>query len=251
MFDISKVKLGKDPAVFSGKTLKLSNYLDVPKLPPLPPDGSDWFKRVSRFNVAGNNIYSDCVCAGAAHMRQTWTANAGQYELITPDKDVIAQYLKLTGGQDTGLNMLAFLNVWANKGIFGGDKVGAFVSVNPRKPTQVQYANWLFGGVYLGLMLPLSAQNQSVWDVPPGGPVGDGEADSWGGHCVDMGKVSPTGVSVSTWGEMQEATWAFLSSYCDEAYAIVNLDWFNVAHKTPTGLAWKDLLADRAALTRA
>jgi hypothetical protein len=241
------MKLGKLSALYDRRTLKLSRYLDVPKLPPLPPE-SNWLKKVSKFNMGGNDQYGDCVIAGAAHMRQTWTANAGRREIITPDKTIIKQYLKLTGGQDTGLNMLATLNYWRHTGLFG-DKIGAFVSVNPRKSTQMQYANWLFGGIYLGILLPNSAQNQQIWDVPPGGPVGDGEPESWGGHCVCAGKITPDLCTVATWGEEQKMTTAFTAMYCDEAYAIITLDWFNVEHKTPTGLAWKDLMADLKALT--
>jgi hypothetical protein len=241
-------KLGKAPAVFDRRTLKLSSYLDVPKLPPLPPDGSDWFKKVSKFNMAGNDVYGDCVVAGAAHMRQTWTANAGRREIITPDKTVIKQYLALTGGQDTGLNLLAVLNHWRQVGLFG-DKIGAFVSINPRKNTQVQYACWLFGGVYVGLMLPTSAQGQRLWEVPASGPVGDGEPESWGGHCVTCGVADSKRYVFSTWGEEQAATVGFAATYSDEMYAVVSIDWFTVNHKTPTGLAWADLMADLKRIT--
>jgi hypothetical protein len=235
------LKLGKTPAKYDGRTLKLSSYLDVPKLPPLPPAGSDWFKRVSRFNMAGNDTYGDCVIAGAAHMRQTWTANAGK-EIITPDKTVVKQYLSLTGGQDTGLNMLAVLNYWRQHGLFG-NKIGAFVSVNPRKVTQMAYANFLFGGIYLGLELPLAWQDAKIWDAGPNGPVGDYEPGSLGGHCVAAGKATLAGYVVSTWGMEMQVTPAGMM-YADEAYAVLSLDWFTATHKTIHGFAWKDLKSD-------
>lgn len=242
------MKLGKLPAKFDGRTLKLSNYLDVPQLPPLPPEGSDWFSKVSQFNMGGNDTLGDCVIAGAAHMRQTWTANAGRREVITPDKSIITQYYKLTGGQDTGLNMLQTLIHWRKYGLWG-DKIAAFVSVNPRKLTQVAYANYLFGGVYLGMELPLAWQDAEVWDMPGGGPTGDGEPGSWGGHCVAAGKVNADGVTVSTWGTEILVTPAGML-YCDEAYCIISLDWFNTAHQTPTGLKWKELMADLGEVTK-
>lgn len=236
------MQLGKLPAVFDRRTLKLSSYLDVPKLPPLPSE-SNWFGKVNRFNMGGNDDYGDCVVVGAAHMIQTWTANAGRRELSFSDKTIVDAYLRLTGGQDTGLNMLAFLNHWRQTGIFGS-RIGAFVSVNPRKITQMQYANWLFGGVYVGLQLPMSAKGQEVWDVPPGGPVGKGEPDTWGGHCVNCGQASGLGYTVATWGMKQAVTPMFMATYADEAYAILTLEWFNVNHKTPAGFAWRDLKAD-------
>ncbi len=243
------MKLGKLPALYDRRTPKLSAYLDIPKLPPLPEE-SDWFKKVSKFNMGGNDSLGDCVVCSAAHMIQVWSANAGRREVINPDKKIIDTYLMLTGGQDTGLNMLAFLNYWRQTGVFG-NKIGAFVSVNPRKVTQMQYANYLFGGIYVGLQLPLSARGQKVWDVPPGGPVADGEPDSWGGHCVDCGRASGTGYSVGTWGAKQLVTPAFMATYADEAYAILTLDWFNVNHKTPNGFAWPDLKADLHRITSA
>ncbi len=239
-------KLGKGSAVSSQKTKKLAGYLDYGQRPPLPPGGSDWFYKVSEFNTAGNLDYGNCVVAGAAHMRQAWTANAGRREIVTPDQKVIDEYLGLTGGQDTGLNMLAFLNHWRKVGVFR-DKIGGFVSINPRKITQMGYANWLFGGIYVGLMLPLSAQKQKVWDVPPGGPIGNGEADTWGGHCVNAGMVTSAGnYVVASWGMEQVLTPGFMATYSDEAYAVLSLSWFTVTHKTVHGFAYRDLLADLA-----
>jgi hypothetical protein len=241
-------KLGKTSATFDSRTLKLSNYLDIPKLPPLPPGGSDWFKAVSRFNMAGNEDYGDCVAAGAAHMIQTWTANAGRREIITPDQKVVEEYLKLTGGQDTGLNMLAFLNHWRNVGVFG-EKIGAFVSVNPRKITQMAYANWLFGGIYLGMELPLAWQDAKVWDGGPMGPVGRYEPGSWGGHCVAAGVLGKSGYVVSTWG-MEMLITPTGMMYADEAYAVLSLSWFNTAHQTVHGFMYRDLLSDLSKITR-
>ena len=238
--------LGKTPATYRESTKRLSAYLDLPKLPPLPAE-SDWFKKVSKFSMAGNDQYGNCVVAGAAHMVQTWTANAGRHETIIPDKQVIDAYLKLTGGQDTGLNMLAFLDYWQKVGIFG-NKIGGYVSVNPRKITQMQYANYLFGGVFTGFLLPLSSQNQAVWEVPVYGPVGRGEPESWGGHCAPIGVTSPHAYTVSTWGVEQPATPGFVATYSDEAYAILTLDWFTVTHKTPYGFAYRDLLSDLKAV---
>ena len=69
-------KLGKLPAVYDSRTLQLENYLNIAKLPPLP-DATDWFAMTSPFPMAGNDQYGDCVVAGASHMVQTWSANAG------------------------------------------------------------------------------------------------------------------------------------------------------------------------------
>ena len=238
------MKLGKLLRTIDSRTLWLENYLNVPALPPLP-ETADNFAKVSRFNMGGNDQYGDCVVAGAAHMIQTWSANAAR-EAIIPDKTIINTYLKLTGGADTGLNMLEFLKFWRNTGI-AGHKIGAFASVNPKNLTTMRYANWLFGGIYLGIMLPVSAQKQQVWDVVS--LSGDGAPGSWGGHCVNNGLSTPRIFKVGTWGMEQTATANFMATYCDEAYAILSLEFFDKNHKTPAGFDWKTLLADLKAVT--
>ena len=47
----------------------------------------------------------------------------------------------------------------------------------------VATAIWLFGGAYIGVELPISAQTQDVWDVPAN-LTPDDEPGSWGGHAV-------------------------------------------------------------------
>ena len=54
----------------------------------------------------------------------------------------------------------------------------------------------LFGGVYIGLALPLTAQNQDVWDVVPNGGA-NAEEGSWGGHCVYVPKYDTVGSPAS------------------------------------------------------
>jgi len=235
-------KMGKLPAKFDERTLRLENYLDVPKLPPLP-DTSDWFAKVSQFNMAGNDQYGDCGVAGAAHMIQTWSANAGR-EVITPDKVVVNTYLKYTGGQDSGVYLLDFLKYWRNTGI-NGHKIGVFAAIDPKNLTSIRYANYLFGGVYFGFEIPESAMQQfdagKPWDYVPGSQIE-------GGHCVNGGIATPRQIKVGTWGKTQWVTAAFIGHCCDEAYAIIALEWFDKTHKTPTGFYWKDLLSDLKAI---
>lgn len=44
-------------------------------------------------------------------------------------------------------------------------------------------AIWLFGGAYIGVELPITAQNQEIWDVPQH-PGPKDEPGSWGGHAI-------------------------------------------------------------------
>ena len=237
-------KLGKLPAIYDSRTLRLENYLNIPKLPPLP-DTSDWFAMTTQFPMLANDQYGDCVVAGAAHMIQTWSANSANECFIT-ERKVVDTYLNLTGGVDSGLNMLEFLKYWRQTGI-DGHKIGAFAAIDPKNLTSWRYANYLFGGVFSGFALYESATTQfngnKAWDVvkKPGLFLG--------GHCVNGGIVTPHLLSFGTWGKKQWATVNFVGQYCDEAYAIISLDWFTADHQTPHGFHWKDLLADLKAIT--
>jgi hypothetical protein len=50
----------------------------------------------------GNDTYGDCTMVAAAHMIQSWNAQTGESLPVPVDQQVIAQYLKLTGGKAHG-----------------------------------------------------------------------------------------------------------------------------------------------------
>jgi hypothetical protein len=250
--DHNLVKLGKHDAVYDDRNLKLVNYLIKTELPPLPST-YDWFQRISRFGPLGNLVAGDCVVAGAMHMVQTWTANQG-HEIIMTQEQALALYSQLTGydpktgANDNGLNIAAFLKFWRQTGVVG-HKIGAYVMVNPHDHRQLAYANYLFGGVYCGLALPLTARNQQVWDVTDPSLAEEAAPGSWGGHCVNLGIHDPLGYVFSTWGEEQYATGPFVNSYCDEAYAIISQDFLDGNNKAPNSFDLESLTKDLQAVT--
>lgn len=247
------IKLGKLPYVPDKRNLKLANYLIPTKLPPLP-ESYDWFQRVSKFGPLGNLKAGDCVVAGSMHMIQTWTANQN-HEVIMTAEQAISLYSQLTGydpetgANDNGLNMAAFLKFWRKQGVYD-HKIGAYVQVNAQNHTQLAYANYLFGGVYCGVALPLTAQNQQVWDVTDPNLTGNAEPGSWGGHCVNLGIHDPLGFVFSTWGEEQYATLSFVHAYCDEAYAIISQDFLDGKNGAPNGFDLNQLQKDLHAVTK-
>jgi hypothetical protein len=232
--------LGKDFPQRDRRTLRLSQYLDTAKLRPIPGEDNHYTK-LSRMTKACNDVHSCCVVSGAVHQVQVWSANAARERIIS-DADLLNVYYTCTGGVDSGLNVLSFLKYWLKNPI-AGHPLGAFVAVNPTKIEQVKAAIHLFGGVFTGIGLPLSAQNQSVWDVVSGGP--ESASFGWGGHLTVCCQYDAQGNLYNyTWGEKVAMTPAFTSVYCDEAFALLGLDWFRADHKSPDGLAWRDLVAD-------
>jgi hypothetical protein len=246
MADHSGMKLGKQSARHDPRTLLFEKYLTA-ALPPAPPQ-VDWTPAVAGgWPMMANDRIGDCTCAAAGHMIEEWTANAGN-QVIPSDVAIVKAYESITGynpndpSTDHGAVEIDVLNYWRRTGI-AGHKVAAYVKLTPGNLDHIKAAANLFGGCYIGLALPKTAQTQDVWDVPPGGPHGDGAPGGWGGHAVPVVGYDGTGPTVVTWGALKTMTWNFWTAYCDEAYAILSLDFFNNG-KDPQGFDMTTLSAD-------
>jgi len=189
--------------------------------------------------MMGNDTIGDCTVAAAGHCIEEWTTDAGN-PVIVPDSTIIAAYAAVsgynpnTGQHDVGAIEIKVLNYWRQNGI-GGHSIQAYVALEPGNLDHVRDAVFIFGNCYIGLALPATAQTQTVWSVPPGGPSGLGAPGSWGGHAVPVVAYDPNGLTVVTWGALKRMTWGFWSAYCDEAYALLSND-FLTADKTPGGI---------------
>jgi hypothetical protein len=253
--DPRKLKMGKSVARHDPRTLLLASY--VTRSLPTPPASFDLTDKVHAWGMMDNDQIGDCTCAAAGHLIMEWTANAGK-KMITPsDKQIVAAYSAITGynpvsgANDNGANELDVLNYWRQTGI-AGHKLEAYMALEPSNHSHIMDSVYIFEGCYIGVQLPISAQaqtqNHQPWSVPPGGPTGDGKPGSWGGHAVPVVAYDPRGVTVVTWGALQMMTWAFWEAYCDEAYAILSMDYLNGKKKAPQGFSMQELQADLADL---
>jgi hypothetical protein len=142
---------------------------------------------------------------------------------------------------DQGGIELDVLNDW-KKGGFAGNALLAFADPKPHNLAEIHQSIFLYGGVYIGLALPVTAQNQDVWDVVPHGGA-DAEPGSWGGHCVFVPKYDQHGFTCITWGALKTMTLAFWKKYCDEAHTLLAQNWV-VGKSAPNGFDQAQLLAD-------
>jgi hypothetical protein len=248
------MKLGKLPPKIDPRTLFLAKYLKTAGLP-TPPPAEDFGSRVGKnWGMMLNDQIGDCTCAAAGHMLLEWTTYAGKP--FTPsDTDVLTAYSAVsgynpqTGANDNGAVLLDVLNYWRQTGI-AGHKIIAYVALEPKNHNNFEDALYLFGNVYLGLALPMSAQNQQTWTVPPGGPVGPGAPGSWGGHAVPVVGYNRRGLTVVTWGKTLAMSWTFLDTYCDEAFAVLSQDWFKgSSNLTPDNFDMATLQQDLSLLS--
>jgi hypothetical protein len=254
--DPRKLKLGKTAARHDPRALLLATYI-TPELPAAPASFDVTSKMPADWGMMDNDQIGDCTCAAAGHLIMEWTANAGK-KMVTPtDKQIVVAYSAITGynpttgANDNGANEVDVLNYWRQTGI-AGDKIGAYVSLEPANHTHIMDSVYIFEGCYIGLQLPTSAQaqtqNHQPWSVPPGGTTGDGKPGSWGGHAVPVVAYDTRGVTVVTWGALQVMTWSFWEAYCDEAYAILSDDYIDGKKQTAEGFNLEQLKADLADL---
>lgn len=239
-------KLGRKAIKTDTRTRRFSHYLTTEL--PTPPDAISWSKNIDEWGLMKNDVVGDCTIAACGHALQVWSANTGN-EITVSDEDIIATYSKWNGYDpkdsttDCGGIELDVLNDWKKQG-FCNYKLLAFTAVNPKKIHEVKTAIYLFGGVYIGVSLPISAQNQTIWDVVKDDGNGNTIAGSWGGHAVYVCAYDKTGVTCITWGKLLKITWKFWNTYCDESYGILGQNWFNDSGVYPSGFAVDKLLED-------
>jgi hypothetical protein len=249
MSDISLRKLGRKAVKTDSRTLQMAKYTTA--LPPAPP-AVDWTKGITSWGMMLNDQLGDCTIAGVGHAVQVWSANTTG-EITVPDSQILHYYEKWDGykpkdpSTDQGGVELDVLNDW-QKGGFDKHKLLAFADPAFSNVEEVRQAINLFGGVYIGVSLPKTANTQltagRVWDVvTPSSP--DTAPGSWGGHCVFVPKYDANGFTCITWGQLQTMTLAFWNAYVDEAHALLSQDWLN-GQGTPAGLDLAQLKADLA-----
>ena len=242
-------KLGKLPARVDPRTLSLARYVERTVLPAPPPE-LDLTAAVPDWPVYGNDRIGDCTTAAAGHMIEAWTASAAGRAVEIPEAAVLEAFeaVKIvdpaTG--EEGAVELDVLKLWRRSGI-GGHAIGAFAGVPIQDRELVCTGAELFGGLYIGLQLPLRAQEQAVWDWT-GRLDGPDAPGSWGGHAVDVVAYDASTLTVVTWGALQRLTWAFWERYCDEAYCVVSTD-FLAGGRSPRGLDLEALERDLALVT--
>jgi len=244
--DHSKMKLGKQVPRHDPRTLQLANYLLPKALPPAPAEYM-WGAAITDWTMMDNDQIGDCTCAAAGHLIMEWTVDNNNL-YTPPSADIISAYSQITGydpqtgANDNGAAETDVLNFWRTTGI-SGRQIYAYAALEPGNHFNIQQAVYMFGGCYIGLALPQSAQTQTVWSVPPGGAIGSGAPGSWGGHAVPIIGYDQNSLTVVTWGDTKQMTWEFLDAYCDESYAIISLDFIS-NNQSPNGFDLATLQAD-------
>ena len=248
-------RLGKHAPTLKKKTLKIGDFLNLSVLP-TPPAAFDWSMIEGKpliYGMDGNENFGDCVFASACHHIGTWSGNTGEEQIATED-DALGAYGRFTGFSrsdplsDNGASMVLTATQWRTQPIFN-HTIAAFASVDLKRLDLVAAAAYLFGGLWIGWQLPLAWQGADVWDLPPGGTVGNGAIGSWGGHATHGPAFSPRLLGIKTWQKNVPATIPAFTTYADEAYALISKDiWLRLTgDRCPAGV---DGAALQAALSQ-
>lgn len=242
------MKLGRKAVKTDSRTLRLGKYLTASL--PAPPNARDWTRGLSSWGMMRNDTLGDCTIASLGHAIQVWSANVGQ-ELTVSDDNIQDAYQRWCGydpknpSTDGGGIELDVMNNFKKDGLAGHALTG-FASMTPTNLTEIRQAINLFGGAYIGLSLPLSAQNQTVWDANNFWTRKDSRylPGSWGGHAVFVPKYDGNSFTCITWGGLKTMTVAFWNKYCDEAHVLFGQDWLTNLKVSPSGFDMSTLISD-------
>lgn len=250
MIDFTQVKLGKKPKRNDYRTLQLGTYLGPEIVLPVP-ESADFSTEVNPWPMYGNDAYGDCTCAAVGHGVQLLSAMSGT--VVTPtDNDVLSFYYDINNNgisfqpgtaQDEGADILSVIQLWKKQGMQGVSPF-AFVEVDPTNVDEVKVAISLFGGLDIGVQLPLAAQTDGDWDTVYNANNANTWPGTWGGHSIWIVAFDAGGITCVTWGTLKKISWGFWLEYVDEAYAILPNDW----QTRPNGFDFSTLEADLTAL---
>ena len=240
-------RFGKHPPKVDYRTLRFANYAAGLAAPPASLTVLDRVYKDLKtkdptvlFPMDGNDTLGDCTIAALAHAITVYRGLTATKKVIMSKQNVVKLYMHLTGGVDSGLNELDVLNYWRQNSV-DGDKILSFVSISPKNHTHVQQAIQLFGGVYLGFQV----QQNCVQEFDTHQPWTPGPLTS-DGHAVYAVGYDQNQLTVLTWGNTQQATWAWWDECVDEAYAILPAE-AKASDFTP-GFNFAQLQADLSAV---
>lgn len=239
--------LGKKQAKFMLGLPALGKY--TLHLPPSPLK-LDYKDGPEHLGQMCNDKLGCCTISAVGHLIQNWTSLTKPVEDVLPDDTIRRLYSKWCGYVDgdpyTDVGGVAadVLRAWYQQ-TADGHTLDGFAAIRPGNRGTLRDAIYLFGGAYIGLQLPISAQ-EGEWNRAPDAPLtGDHAPGSWGGHAVPF--VPPYDeewLTCITWGKLKKLSWAFVDAYMDEGFGCLSKDWLDNSGRAPPGFDWVTLSGD-------
>lgn len=174
-----------------------------------------------------NDQLGDCGAVGIANGARAEAA-LRETRLDIPTDRVVGLYSRFgyVAGRpetDRGVVLADVLNNMARQAWNAEEQLpltGPWAFVNPQDRQMVARVMASIGWVYGGFNLRVADQNAKVWDIRAGD-----DTTPWGSHCMVPLYYDELGdddlVHMATWGMIQPATWRWVKSQMEEAYAVV------------------------------
>lgn len=226
-YDTSGLKLGKGDAVRPVGLHDLMTY--TPSGFPAAPEtfGTLSTLQAIAWGMDGNDTLGDCTIAGADHVIAAENALYASSD-PRPDLAILEAQYKVLSPNDQGCVIATVLQTWRGTGLFqmpgGPNKITQYAPFDQRNKKEFHQVIAFTGVAYIGIACPQSAQQQFQqqlqtgqlvpWTVVPGSPVE-------GGHCIVAVGYTTEGLYCVTWGGVVLVTWAFVTKYCDEGWAVL------------------------------
>lgn len=255
------------PPEIKNKMLCLSDYVKTPEFL-VHPASWDWGSIVKvAWGMDGNGPdphnpdiapCGDCVIADIAHETMIYTALAGKIYVPTA-QEVVDVYSEITGYDpsktddqgnnptDNGTSWAQALAWWQKKG-FGGNTIGAFVSIDPTNVNHINAALYWFGPLSTAISVYRFMEDDfdagRPWVIP--GDVPWNPNDSLGGHgvpligFVDWGNV----YNFVTWGKTTRMSGNCRYGVQLEVYAKIDKAFVSDEKPAPNGFDMATLVAD-------
>ncbi|HET6607066.1 MAG TPA: hypothetical protein VFG62_10375 [Rhodopila sp.] len=250
-----------DPAIPHWSALKAMRGVVQPPI----PEALSWRRGMPAFLGAMGNapgpdnpelpVVGDCTNAGAGHLQQVWTFNAGGRMVTRPAMSVIQGYSESCGyvlgdpATDNGGLLTTVLKYWMTTGMPNADgtreTILGFFRVDPRQPEDVRRVIAECGGFYGGALIPAS------WSEVEQGQAWQADGPGVEGHCITGFGYNPETILCHSWGFDIPTADDVFTRYFDELYAVVSAEWIEKTGKTPFGMTLSALNASLDQLQRA
>jgi hypothetical protein len=201
----------------------------------------------------GNDVYGDCVWAGAAHETMLLRADAGATFAPFTSQTVEADYSAVTGfvqgrdDTDNGTDVSEAAAYRRKTGIIDAlgtrHTIDVYAALRVGDTSQLALATFLFGAVGIGVILPDNAEDQftqaEIWDTDKRPPQNNG------GHYIPcVGRNSVGNFLFVSWGRLQAATPRWVQCCMDEGLVYISRERLRVSGLSPQGFDAAALDAD-------
>jgi len=221
-------KTGKLPAQPIATAIRFGDIFTNLPVPPLV-FGHEALMGDQPWNMLGNDEFSNCVWAAAAHDMYLWSLIGGRPRIHITTLDTLLDYGAVTGfrtddpSTDKGTLMSAAVEYYRTVGIrdSSGERhqISSYVALNPGDLDQLATAVYLFGAIDIGISISSAQSQQFEQGVPWHSTINP----FTGGHCVPIvGRNSAGNFLCITWGRLHAITPEFIQKNMDEGYAYLS-----------------------------